>query len=155
MGKLLENRKLLIIVVVALLGGAFAAKTFLLQAPPVDEKRLAKEKGPIYEIGEPFVVNLAGGGESPHFAKAGVALRLSALSASKLPSGAHGGTEPAQIEEEPAIRDIVRSILESRTSEELSSRKEKDALKKEIVAAVNEETELKILDVYFTEFAVQ
>lgn len=155
MGKLFKNKKLLIIVLVVLLGGAFAAKTFLLKPPPIDEKKLAKEEGPTYVIADPFVVNLADRGETSHFAKVSIALGVSKLSASHVPAGAHGSAEPVKIEAEPKIRDIINGVLSAQTSDELLSEKGRDRVKHEIVALVNKKTELKIVEVFYTEFAVQ
>jgi len=103
-------------------------------------------------MAEPFVVNLTGG-DSPHFAKVGIALRFSMLSAAEiLPPE---GTNPAEVEADAELRDIIIATLQRRTSEELSHEEGRTEVKKEIVREVNKETDLKILDVYYTEFAVQ
>ena len=148
------NKKLMIIVpVVLLLVGGFVAKTILLKPAPPDEKALAKEQGPIYALTDPFVVNLSDRGDSPHFAKVGVALRFSALSAPLiLPAK---GTEKAHTESDPELRDIVISTLQKHSSADLSNPAGRAEVKKQIVESVNKETDLKILDVYYTEFAVQ
>ena len=70
------KKKLMIIGPVVLLVALFAVKTFVLAPPPPDEKKLAKEAGLTYTMKDPFVVNLADGGGTPHFAKVGVALRV-------------------------------------------------------------------------------
>ncbi|MBJ7455744.1 MAG: flagellar basal body-associated FliL family protein [Thermoleophilia bacterium] len=134
-----------------------AAKMFLMPAaPPPDEKALAKEPGPIYTMAEPFVVNLSDGADTPHFAKVGVALRLSMFSAAELPAGGHAKAgEPVVIEADPELRDIVIATLQAHSSEELSHSEGREKVKKEIVKEVNKHTDLKILDVYYTEFAVQ
>lgn len=155
MGKLLRNKKLLVVAVVLLAGAAFAAKTFLLAPAPVDEKRLAREKGPTYVIQEPFVVNLADRGDTSHFAKVGIALRLSKLSESKLPAGGEGGTAAPRLEEEPEIQDIVNGVIASRTSAELLTARGRREVKEEIVRLVNARTDLKIVEVYYTSIAVQ
>ena len=147
------KKKLMIAVPVLLLVLAFVAKTILLAPAPPDPKALAKEPGPIYTMAEPFVVNLADGDEAPHFAKVGVALRFSMLSAAEiLPAK---GTEKAHVEGDSELRDIVISTLQKRTSTQLSGPEGRTEVKKQIVEAVNKETDLKILDVYYTEFAVQ
>jgi len=138
---------------VLLLVLAFVAKTILLAPAPIDEKALAKEPGPIYTMAEPFVVNLADGEDSPHFAKVGVALRFSMFSAAEiLPAK---GTEPAHVEADSELRDIIISTLQEHSSAELSEPAGRSEVKKAIVREVNKETDLKILDVYYTEFAVQ
>ena len=85
-GRASSMKKILMIAGPVLLVLAVAAKMFLMPAaPPPDEKALAKEPGPIYTMAEPFVVNLADGDGTPHFAKVGVALRFSMLSAAEVP----------------------------------------------------------------------
>lgn len=138
---------------VLLLVAAFVAKTILLAPAPPDKTALAKEPGPIYTLSDPFVVNLADGGDSPHFAKVGVALRFSMLSAADiLPAK---GTQPAHTESDAELRDIVISTLQKRSSSQLSEPTGRAEVKKQIVETVNKETDLKVLDVYYTEFAVQ
>ena len=152
MKSLLKNKKVMIVLVVVLLGGGFAAKTFLLKPPPVDETALAKEPGPIYTLVDPFVVNLADAG-TPHFAKVGLAIRLSKLSAHAVPPVK--GDVPPKIEDDAEVRDIVIATLSSKTSDELETTAGRAAVKREIMEAINHETELKIVAVYYTEFAVQ
>jgi flagellar FliL protein len=147
------KKKLLIAGPVLLLVLAVVAKMFLFAPAPPDEKALAKEPGPIYTMSEPFVVNLADGGESPHFAKVGIALRVSMLSAGEVPVSE--GADPVVIEADPELRDIVIATLQEHTSAELSHPRGRASVKKQIVAEVNKHTDLKILDVYYTEFAVQ
>ena len=146
------NKKIMIIAVVVLLVGAFAAKTILLKPTPPDPKALAKEPGPIYAMKDPFVVNLADG-SNDHFAKVGVALRLSMLSAPDLAPAK--GTNPASMEADPELRDIVITELQKHTSADLGTPTGRDEVKQQILATVNKETDIKITDVYYTEFAVQ
>jgi flagellar FliL protein len=138
---------------VVLLVALFGVKTFVLKGAPPDEAKLAKEPGPVYVMPDPFVVNLSDQGEVPHFAKVGVALRFSKLSAGEiLPAK---GEDPPEVEDDAELRDIVISTLQRRSSAQLGSSAGRDEVKKEIVGRINKQTELKILDVYYTEFAVQ
>jgi flagellar basal body-associated protein FliL len=147
------NKKMLIIVgVVLLLVAGVGAKMTVLKAPPPDEKALAKEPGPVYTMAEPFVVNLADG-DSPHFAKVGIAMRFSALSAGDIIPAK--GDVPAEVEDDSELRDIIIGTLQSKTSGDLGSPEGREEVKKAIVAKVNKHTKLRILDVYYTEFAVQ
>ena len=149
-------KKILMIAGPVLLVLAVAAKMFLMPAaPPPDEEALAKEPGPIYTMSEPFVVNLADGADTPHFAKVGVALRLSMFSADEVAAGHAKAGEPVVIEADPELRDIVIATLQKHTSGQLSRSEGREKVKKEIVKEVNKHTDLKILDVYYTEFAVQ
>jgi len=146
-------KKIVIIAVPVVLVLAVAGFLFLKpKAPAPDEAALAKKPGHIYTMVDPFIVNLADR-DQRHFAKVGVALQLSKLSDSHLPA-AHG-KEPVKLEEDAEIRDIVIATLQERTSDDLSTRRGRHAVKDTIVKQVNAHTELKIIDVYFTEFAVQ
>jgi flagellar protein FliL len=147
------KKKLMIALPVLLLVAAFAVKTFVLAPPPPDKGKLAKEPGPVYEMADPFTVNLAdAGGATPHYAKVGVALRFSKLSAKEiLPAK---GETPAETEDDAELRDIVISTLQSRTSAQLAQASGRDAVKRMILKKVNKQTDLKITDVYYTEFAV-
>lgn len=147
------KKKLMIAVPVLLLVVAVVAKMFVFAPAPPDEAALAKEPGPVYTMTEPFVVNLADADGTPHFAKVGVAMRFSELSAAEIIPGK--GEKPAEVEADAELRDIVIATLQSHTSAQLASPAGRQAVKKAIVREVNTHTELKILDVYYTEFAVQ
>jgi flagellar protein FliL len=147
------NKKLTIIMIpVLVLVFAAAGWMFMRPAPaaPVDE---AKVPGPVHTMSDPFVVNLAGSPEAPRFVKVGVALRL-AKSSSGLMTPAEGA-KPGSVEGEPQVRDIIISALQIRSSADLSTERGRLDLKREIVRQVNKRTELRILDVYYTDFAVQ
>ena len=145
--------KLMIIGPVVLLAALFAVKTFVLAPPPPDERKLAKEPGLTYTMSDPFVVNLADGGNTPHFAKVGIALRFSKLSEGEITKGE--GDNPDTVEEAAELRDIVISTLQSQTSAQLGTAEGREAVKEGIVERVNKHTDYKIVDVYYTEFAVQ
>ena len=147
------KKKLMIIGPVVLLLALFAVKTFVLAPPPPDEKKLAREPGLTYTMADPFVVNLADGSGTPHFAKVGVALRVSKLSEGEIVKGE--GDKPDDVEEDSELRDIVIATLQSKTSAQLSTTEGREAVKEGIVERVNKHTDYKIVDVYYTEFAVQ
>jgi flagellar FliL protein len=153
--KLLKNKKILIPLVLLIVVAAVGAKMFLLAPPPQNKKKLAKEPGPIYTLSDPFVVNLADSGGTPHFAKVGIALRVSKLSASMVPTAAEGATPP-KMEADPEIRDIVIAALKKRTSVQLSTGRGAALVKHDIVSDINREVkDLKVVAVYYTDFAVQ
>lgn len=146
-------KKIVMIAVPVVLVLAVAGFLFLKPKPAApDTKRLAKEPGPIYTMVDPFIVNLADR-NARHFAKVGIALQVSKLSAALVPK-AEGATA-VRIEEDAEVRDIVIAELQDRTSAQLATRGGRDRLKDEIVDEVNTRTKLKITDVYFTDFAVQ
>jgi flagellar FliL protein len=147
------KKKLIIVGVVVLLVALVAVKMVVLKPPPPDEAKLSKEPGITYTMPEPFVVNLANAGGTPHFAKVGVALRFSKWSEGEVVKGE--GDKPDTVEEASELRDIVISSLQSRTSDQLGTAEGREAVKKAIVQRVNKQTDYKIVDVYYTEFAVQ
>jgi len=145
------KKKLMIIGPVVLLLALVAVKMVVLKPAPPDEAKLAKEPGITYTIEDPFAVNLADGGT--HFAKVGVALRFSKLSEGEVVKGE--GDKPDTVEEAAELRDIVISTLQSKTSAQLATAAGRESVKKSIVERVNKHTDYKIVDVYYTEFAVQ
>lgn len=148
------KKKLLIAGPVLLLVALVVVKLVVLKPAGPDEKTLAKQPGVTYTMDEPFVVNLAdGAGGTPHFAKVGVALRFSKLSEGEVVKGE--GSVPDQVEEASQLRDIVIATLQSKTSAELSRAAGREAVKRAIVQRVNRQTGYRIVDVYYTEFAVQ
>jgi len=146
------NSKALIIIapVVALIAAA-AGWLFLKPAPAaVDE---TAQPGLVHTLADPFVVNLADSGGVPRFVKVGVALRL-ARSSDDLVTPAGTGA-PATVEGEAQVRDIVIAALQARTSTALGTARGRAALKREIVRRITRDTDIDVLDVYYTEFAVQ
>lgn len=137
-----------VILILAVVGFMFLKP----KPPPPDEKKLAKEPGVTYTIADPFIVNLADK-DAAHYVKAGIALEVSKLSMGLVPV-AEGKNAP-KVEMEPEIRDIIIDAFATKTAEELSSKKGREEVKEEIVTKVNKETELKIVEVFYTEFAIQ
>lgn len=109
------------------------------EAPP------ARSDGSESELGA-FTVNLAGtGGLSSRYLRATVTVELS---------------DKAAVQELTAlqaqVRDRVIDVMRRRTAEELASVDGTEALRKEIVAAINALlTKGRALDVFFTEFIIQ
>jgi flagellar protein FliL len=150
------SKKYLMILAPVLLVAVAAAAFFgfgIGKSAPVNEKKLMKQEGPVYTLVEPFTVNLADKG-ALHLAKVGIALQVSKFSAKKVPAVEPGVTATA-IEQEPKLRDIIISTLQDRTAANLSTTAGRTEVKTTIVDRVNKETDLRILDVYYTEFAVQ
>lgn len=146
-------KKLLLIIIPVLLVALGAGGWLVLKPAPEDPEKAKSTPGITYVLAEPFVVNLADTGRMPHFAKVGISLRLSKSSEKDVVAAA--GQTPGSITDEPQVRDIIIDVLQVRTSTQLKKRAERQAMKKQMVAAVNKHTVLTILDVYFTEFAVQ
>lgn len=138
------------VVVILLLAGGWM---FMRGGSGDDPAAAATREGPVYEFTDPFVVNLSSGADTPRFVRAGIALRLSEASAGEFTPAA--GQTLAQLTDSPQVRDIIISALSSRTAAQLGTESGRTSVKKDIVKRVNADTDLKILDVYYTEFAVQ
>lgn len=137
-----------VILILAVVGFMFLKP----KPPPPDEKKLMKEPGVTYTIADPFIVNLADK-DAAHYVKAGIALEVSKFSMALVPAGE--GKDAPHVEMEPEIRDIIIDAFQTKTAEELSSKKGREEVKHEIVEKVNKNTELKIIEVFYTEFAIQ
>ena len=132
---------MMVIVIVLVL--AIGAKVFL-----GGSKANAKEVKKTAEVGislplDEFLVNMEG--SSDHYLKTTIALGLK-----------KGMTEEQAKEHIPAMRDVILSVLQTKTLKELSSPKEREALKDEVKERVNKEVaEEPVVKVYFTSFATQ
>jgi flagellar FliL protein len=79
-----------------------------------------------------------------------------AKSDEQAPTKSQGADDVAKEKgEEAAVRDKVLAVLGRQTSEQLLGAGGKDKLKKELIAAVSDAPESKVLDVFFTEFLIQ
>ncbi|MEQ8833049.1 MAG: flagellar basal body-associated FliL family protein [Miltoncostaeaceae bacterium] len=136
--------------VVLVLGGAGWMLFMGGSGPDTDP---TKTPGPVASLNEQFIVNLADDPAAPRFVKMGVAVRLAESSAA-LYTPAKGAT-PGALQDEPQVRDIIISTVQSRTAAALNSERGRTAMKRELIRRINKETELRILDVYYTDFAVQ
>ncbi|MBN2233010.1 MAG: flagellar basal body-associated FliL family protein [Deltaproteobacteria bacterium] len=153
-GKKSGKLRLIIIIVSALLvlgGGGFAAYYFLFAPkPPSPEERarLAEEAKkpeilPVFAL-KPFVVNLADS-KSRRYLKTTLKLELSS----------------PELQEElekrqPQVRDVILTLLSSKTADEVNSMEGKFLLREEVVKRIN--TFLvtgKVTKVFLEEFVVQ
>lgn len=146
-------KKSLVILIPILALLALAGGWVFMRSEKAADPGAATREGPVYEIADPFVVNLADGADAPRFVRVGVALHLS--EASKGEYTPAQGTTPAKVTDGAQVRDIIIGTLATRTAADLNTAAGRTAVKKEIVKRVNAKTDLKILDVYYTEFAVQ
>lgn len=126
------KKKLLIIVAVVLVV-AGAAYWFVLKPSGAEE---APKPGLIVPL-EPTQINLASG----HYLKLGIALQLV--------EGA-----PEEVEGSKAL-DAAIDLFSGRTVEEVSTAKERRALKEELATTLEKSYEEEVMGVYFTEFVTQ
>ena len=144
------KKKLMIVVTVLLiaLGGAYK---FVL-AKPKAEAKPPKVEGTVYLLPKEFLVNLADG----RFAKLSVALVVEHL---PVAAGGHGapsppegyGTEP----QEAIIRDVITDTLTDAADRDLIDRHGREKIKKKILKAIKEHTDVHIEEVLFPDVTVQ
>jgi flagellar basal body-associated protein FliL len=121
-----------------------------------DKKRRLKDhiEGPIADLGDPFIVNLA----DPNlgaFVKAQVSIMVDPETPFA-PKSAESASATPVLEENTQIRDIVIDVLSSYTSSELATPEGRRKMKTELIKAVNAGTQKTVcIDVYFTFFAIQ
>jgi flagellar basal body-associated protein FliL len=143
------KKKILIIALVVLLGGAYVAKGKLMPAKVVKPKIA----GEIYILPHQFTLNLKDG----HYATLTVALELApgqsdGASADNTPAaGAVVGTLP----EEAVIRSIITNEVTNETSNALIDDSGRTQLERQILSDIKSETDVKVNQVFFTDVAVQ
>jgi len=174
------KKKLIIVVVLLLLLGGGGAGAFLVlgkkEDPKENKEEHLEEEHPQLVLAplEPaFIVNLA---DSGSYLKATIYLEFDIEKAKKMEldltaaaghgsGGAGGGGDkgPPKIEgilkvKEPLIRDVVIRVLSSKTVDEARSTSQRDALKGELVEAINDvvgDGDGPVTNVIFTEYIVQ
>lgn len=102
---------------------------------------------------EPILVNLADSSGMAYLRTA-VTLEVADKGAGKEGKGDESKTIEKEIN--PSVRDTVLTVLGHQTSEALLEPNGKDRLKKELKATIAERnSEMKVSDIFFTEFLVQ
>jgi flagellar FliL protein len=139
------------VVLLLVVGGVYK---FVIAKPVAGPK--AKIDGTVYVLPKEFLVNLSGG----RFAKLGVGLVLSvkdtsiaAAAANKEAVAPPDGFGP--LPQEAAVRDIVTDVLTDRADKDLIDRAGRARLKDRILKAITAKTDVRAVDVLFTDVAVQ
>jgi len=144
------KKKLIIVLVLVLAVGGFAAKTFLLKTKPVK----MKVAGEVYVLPHQFTLNLADG----RYATLTAALILApgqSDGATAAGASTDASAEVGTLPEEAVIRDIITNVVTGQTSQELISASGREKVKSEILADIKSGTDDKIADVLFPDLAVQ
>jgi flagellar basal body-associated protein FliL len=144
------KKKLIILVVAVLVIGGGAYKTVL--AKPKEKEAKPKVEGTVYVLPKEFLVNLADG----RFAKLQVALVVEHVAAA---AGGHGapvppegyGSEP----QEAIVRDLITDELTNAADHELIQREGRERIKKHILKAIKEHTDVHVEEVLFPDVTVQ
>lgn len=125
------------------LGVVFAVYTMVLAPKPADAK--PKIAGTLVPLATDFVVNLAGG----HYGKLSVALLLS-----KAPPASPAGV-PVTLPEDSAVRSIITDELTGIDASQLINRRSRNALLRRVLAKLKHSTDEPVMQVMFTDLAVQ
>ena len=148
----MSKKKLIIIFVAALVVAGGAYKTVL--AKPKDKAPEPKVHGTVYVLPKEFLVNLADG----RFAKLQVALVVEAAEA----AGGHGGhgapVPPEGYGSEPQeaiVRDVITDTLTDASDHDLIDRHGREKIKKKILKAIKEHTDVHVEEVLFPDVTVQ
>ncbi len=149
----MKKKKLIIIAVAALVLAGGAYKTVL--AKPKEKAPEPKVHGEVYVLPKEFLVNLADG----RFAKLQVALVVEPSASAGGHGGGHGatvapegyGSEP----QEAIIRDLITDELTNAADHELIQREGRERIKKHILKAIKEHTDVHVEEVLFPDVTVQ
>jgi flagellar basal body-associated protein FliL len=147
----MSKKKLMIIGLVVLAGGGYAAKTMLLPKKAAAKPKIA---GEIYVLPKGFTFNLTDG----RYATATIGLVLAPGQSDGVSAAAGITTTPAGIgplPEEPAIRAIITNLVTDDTSATLLSSAGRDHLDSEILAQIKDTTDVKVQQILFTDLAIQ
>jgi flagellar FliL protein len=147
-----------VILSVALVGGAgyyliHSGKLRLQTAPPAAATQVASVKTRAVVL-EPLVVNLADGAGA--YLRVSIVLNVTGVEGAPAKDEKKAEETKAGNDANAAIRDTTLAVLGRQTSESLLTPEGKERLKKELKQAFAERNaEIKVADLYFTEFLVQ
>jgi flagellar basal body-associated protein FliL len=148
------NKKILILVVVALAVAGGAYKTVL--AKPKEKAKKPNVEGNLYVLQKEFLVNLA----DAKYAKVSAALLLDPKDHSVAAAGGHGGgAVPPEgygaMTQEAIVRAVITDELTGRPSADLEDPRRRDRVRKQIVERIHEETDVHADDILFPDLTVQ
>jgi flagellar protein FliL len=104
---------------------------------------------------EPLLVNLAGSSGSSYL-RIALTLKIAAANENKGAKDKEEKSDKGAYESVPAVKDTVLSVLGQQTADELLAADGKEHLKAELKAALAKHNiDLKVTDVFFTDFLVQ
>jgi len=146
---MLKKKKVMLALALPVL--LFAGYTLTKSKPVVK----TKVKGTVYQMPQPFLLNLTDG----RYVKLSVALELAPGQSDGAPPGAtssSGGAEAVgTLPEEPLVRELVTNAVTNQSGEALIDPVSRTGLKQRILAAIQRDTEIKFEAVLFPELTVQ
>jgi flagellar FliL protein len=110
----------------------------------------AEEIGPLVPLGSEIIVNIAAEDGSEHYLKVNITLEIRADKQNE-----------EKVKDEvtkriPQFRDLIISILSTKTKEKIDQKEGKDALRSEIIASINRCLLTgKINNLFFEDFVIQ
>jgi flagellar basal body-associated protein FliL len=139
------------LVVLLALGGVYK---FVLAKPAAVAK--PKVEGEVYVLPKDFLVNLSDG----KFAKLGVGLVFDHGFTAAPAAGGHGAapappTGYGVLAQEAVVRDIITDVVTDESAHDLTSKKGREEIKKEILKRLKAQTDVKAHEVLLTDVAVQ
>jgi flagellar basal body-associated protein FliL len=146
---MLKNKKLMLAVALPILILGVGYK--MTRPAPVNKDKI---KGTIYVMPAPFLLNLQDG----RFAKLTVALELApgqSDGASATAAAASGENAVGTLPEEPLVREIVTDAVTNQNGETLVSESGRRAVKRQILKAIQKQTDVKIESVLMPDLTVQ
>lgn len=148
------NKKIIIAIVVAAVGGLLYFKVLAKPAAPVEKHKI---EGEVYVLPKDFLINLAGG----KFAKVGVAIVFAPGFHSLPDAGGHGAAPPKPPEgfgvlaQEPVVRDIITDELMNKDADSLRTHEGREKVKEAILKELKAHTDVKAEEILFTDVTVQ
>jgi flagellar basal body-associated protein FliL len=146
---MLKKKKLMLAVALPIL---ILGVGYKMTAPkPVDKDKI---KGTIYVLPAPFLLNLTDG----RFAKLTVALELApgqSDGATAASTAASGENTVGTLPEEPLVREIVTNAITNQNGETLVTNAGRTAIKRRILQALAQQTDVKVAAVLIPDLTVQ
>jgi flagellar basal body-associated protein FliL len=144
---MLKNKKMMLVLALPVL--LFAGYTMTKPKPVVK----LKVKGTIYVMPQTFLLNLNDG----RYAKVSVALQLAPgqSDGASADGAAPAENGPGTLAEEPLVREIVTNAITNQNGETLTAAAGRLHIKHEILAAIKQQTDVKVESVLFPELTVQ
>ncbi len=146
---MLKKKKLMLAIALPILILGVGYK--MSQPKPVNKDKI---KGTIYVLPAPFLLNLTDG----RYAKMTVALELApgqSDGAAAVASSSSGESATGTLPEEPLVREIVTNTVTNQNGETLISDTGRSAIKRQILLAIQQQTDVKVEAVLIPDLTVQ